>query len=73
MVYSKRDSKGQETNGNHDVRDKAAKNKIATRNQPNSKYYLKHGYNEDLNALHETDYMKYQNSINGRKPRNDTP
>jgi len=67
MVYSKRDSKGQETGGNHDFRDKMAKNRYPSRNPEGSKYHLKHGYNENINAIKDTDYWKYQNSINGKR------
>jgi hypothetical protein len=71
MVWSKKDSKGQETGGNHDKRDRSARNCFEGRNQPNKKYYLKYGYPEALNELHNTDYSKYQDSANGREPRDE--
>jgi hypothetical protein len=69
MVYSKRDSKGQETNGNHDFRDKMAKNKESKYGKSDKKHFNKYEISEDVDMIYETDYMKYQTSINGRKGR----
>jgi hypothetical protein len=67
MVYNKRDSKGQETNGNHDVRDHTASNRDYIPRDHKSGFYLKHGYNEDIDALKKTDFWKHNSSVNGRK------
>lgn len=72
MVYNKRDSKGQETNGNHDLRDKMAKNKFPTRKEGKEKFFLKHPYIEDVDAIRNTDFMKHNSSVNGRRPVDDS-
>jgi hypothetical protein len=69
MVYSKRDSKKQETNGNADFRDHMAKNKNPTREQGGKKYFIKQERTEDVDAIKSTPYMKYQKKINGRDSR----
>lgn len=68
MVYSKRDSKGQESGGNHDVRNKTAGNRSFCDANTRPKHYLNQPYIENTNALHGTDYLRYQDSVNGRKP-----
>jgi hypothetical protein len=71
MVYSKRDSKGQESGGDHDRRNFSASNRDFVPRDAGEKHYLKHEYIEDRNALHKTDYTKYQNSINGTRAKDE--
>ena len=71
MVYSKRDTKGQETGGNHDLRDKCASNRDFYGHEKRETHYLKYPYNEDTNALHKTDYSNYQDNTMGRRPKNE--
>ena len=71
MVYSKRDAKGQETGGDHDLRDKTASNRDFVPRGSKEKHYLKHEYIENTNALHHTDYSNYQDNTMGRRPKNE--
>lgn len=67
VVYSKRDSPIQETNGNADFRDKTADNRVHYgHDKTNTAHYLKRPYQEDVDLIKTTPYVKYQNKAQGR-------